>query len=358
MTTTKIRFAEKKSLMRIAVIFAAVAVVVTAGIYYMVSMPGKSYSGVLPELSGPEKEISSRLRSHVEFLALKVGQRNFLYPAGLRESADYIEAKFSEYGYKPERISFKADASLTSSYKDAPKDDNFSYETIVAEIKGVKHPDEIIVIGAHYDSAPLDRCRAANDNASGVAAVLELARRFSGSASGRTLRFAAFPNEEPPFFQTSSMGSYVYAEQCKKRKENIVGMFSLETIGYYSDKPGSQNYPYPLNMFYPDKGDFIGFVGNVSSRSLVRKSVGIFRGKVKFPCEGAAIYADIPGVGWSDHWAFWKMGYPALMVTDTAPFRYPFYHSVSDNPDKLDFDRMARVVKGLETVFQEMANCQ
>jgi Zn-dependent M28 family amino/carboxypeptidase len=352
----KVRFAEKKSLMMIVFILAAVALAMAAGIYYMVSMPGKSYSGVLPELSVAEKEISSGLRSHVEYLALKIGQRNFLYPDGLRDSADYIEAKFSGYGYKPERSSFKVDVSLTAAYRDASKNGNFPYENIVAEIKGAKYPDEIIVIGAHYDSAPLDRCRAANDNASGVAAVLELARMFSGRTFDRTVRFATFPNEEPPFFQTSSMGSYVYAKECKNRKENIVGMFSLETMGYYSNTPGSQNYPYPLNMFYPDKGDFVGFIGNISSRSLVRKSVGIFRGKVKFPCEGAAIYADISGVGWSDHWAFWEMGYPALMVTDTAPFRYPYYHTPSDIPDKLDFDKMARVVKGLEMVVEEIAD--
>lgn len=356
MKTRKVRFADRKSLTRIAVILVVIVFFLVAGTSCMVSMPGKSYSGLLPELSGTEKEISSGLRKHVEHLALKVGQRNFLYTDGLRDSADYIDAKFSEYGYKPERHSFKVDVSLIVSYRDAAKNGNFPYENIVAEMKGAKRPDEIIVIGAHYDSAPLDGCRAANDNASGIAAVLELARMFSGRTSDRTLRFAAFPNEEPPFFQTSSMGSYVYAKECKNRNENIVGMFSLETMGYYSDKPGSQNYPYPLSMLYPDKGDFIGFVGNLSSRGLVRKSVGVFREKVKFPCEGAALYADIPGVGWSDHWAFWEMGYPALMVTDTAPFRYPYYHTASDNPDKLDFDRMARVVKGLETVIAKISS--
>lgn len=356
MKTPKIRFATRKSVLRISVFLAAVVLFLAAGVSYMVSMPGKSYSGLLPELSGTEKEISSGLRKHIEHLSLKVGQRNFLNPDGLRDSAEYIDAKFSEYGYKPERHSFKVDVSLIVSYRDAAENGNFSYENIVAEIKGAKRPDEIIVIGAHYDSAPLDGCRAANDNASGIAAVLELAKMFSGRISDRTLRFAAFPNEEPPFFQTGSMGSHVYAKECKKRKENIVGMFSLETMGYYSDKPGSQNYPYPLNKIYPDKGNFVAFVGNIPSRSLVRKSVRTFRGKVKFPCEGAALYANIPGIGWSDHWAFWEMGYPALMVTDTAPFRYPYYHTASDNPDKLDYDRMARVVKGLETVVAEIAN--
>ncbi|MFA6569052.1 MAG: M28 family peptidase [Victivallales bacterium] len=221
MKTPKIRFATKKSLTRIVIILAVFAVVLVIGTSCMISMPGKSYSGALPELSGPEKEISSGLRSHVEYLALKIGQRNFLYQKGLRDSADYIGAEFSEYGYRPERIPFKAEASLVSSFRGAPKDDNFIYENIVAEIRGVRLPEEIIVIGAHYDSAPLDRCRAANDNASGVAAVLELARIFSGRTFDRTVRFAAFPNEEPPYFWTGAMGSYVYAKKCKDRRANF-----------------------------------------------------------------------------------------------------------------------------------------
>lgn len=335
---------------------AVLAIFFTAFIYCLVSMPGKSYSGVLPKLSSDEKELSSNLRRHVEYLCSEICPRNFLNPKGLAASADYIDRQFREFGYSPVRTQFKAEEGLLKDYPSAP-DNEITYENIAVEIRGSRLPDEIFVIGAHYDSpAAVDGCRAANDNASGVAAVLELAHRFSGKTFDRTVRFVSFPNEEPPFFWTSSMGSYVYAKGCRDRKEKIIGMYSLETIGYYSDKPGSQDYPPPLKYVYPDKGDFVGFVGNISSIGLIRKSASIFRKKVKFPSEGAALLSSIPGVGWSDHWSFWEMGYPALMVTDTAPFRYPYYHSSSDNPDKLDYDSMARVVAGLDLVIQEILN--
>lgn len=320
-------------------------------------MPGRSYSGPLPPLSADEKELSANLHGHVEHLATTIGPRNFLYPKKLAESADYIERKFREYGYEPIRTKFNVDKNLTGDYALDPDTGTPAYENISSEIRGTKFPNEIFVVGAHYDSVAAVRgCRAADDNASGVAGVLELARRFSGRSFDRTIRFVSFPNEEPPFFWSSSMGSYAYARGCMDRNEKIIGMFSLETIGYYSDKPGSQEYPKPMNYFYPDKGNFIAFVGNISSRSLVRKSVGLFREKVKFPSEGTALYSKIPGVAWSDHWAFWEMGYPALMVTDTAPFRYPYYHTSNDDADKLDYDSMARVVAGLDLVIQEILN--
>jgi hypothetical protein len=146
------------------------------------------------------------------------------------------------------------------------------------------------------------------------------------------------------------MGSVRYARWCREQDEDIVAMLSLETIGYYSEAPGSQKYPPPLGLLYPSKGDFIGFVGNVRSRRLVRRCVGTFRASVAYPSEGGAPPGWIPGIGWSDHWSFWQSGYPGVMVTDTAPFRYPHYHAVTDTPDKLDYDRMVRVVTGLEGV--------
>ena len=150
------------------------------------------------------------------------------------------------------------------------------------------------------------------------------------------------------------MGSLVYALACRQRRENVVAMISLETIGYFDDAKGSQSYPPPFSLFYPSTGNFIAFVGNYSSRRLVRRSVASFRRHTEFPSEGAALPSFIPGVGWSDQWAFWQAGYPALMVTDTAPFRYPDYHRPSDTPDKIDHERMARVVDGLEAVVREL----
>jgi len=108
-------------------------------------------------------------------------------------------------------------------------------------------------------------------------------------------------------------------------------------------------------MIYPSTGDFIGFVGNLSSRGLVRRAIGVFREHAQFPSEGAALPSWVPGVGWSDHWAFWQEGYPAIMVTDTAPFRYTHYHTGGDTIDKVDFRRFARVVSGLEPVIRELA---
>jgi hypothetical protein len=132
-------------------------------------------------------------------------------------------------------------------------------------------------------------------------------------------------------------------------------MISLETIGCFSDAPHSQTYPSPgLGIFYPRIGNFIGFVGNIRSRALLRRAVSVFRQQQKLPSEGAALPGFIPGVSWSDHWSFWQQGYPAMMVTDTAPFRYQHYHQPTDTPDKLDYDRFALVVSGLEKVIADL----
>jgi hypothetical protein len=152
------------------------------------------------------------------------------------------------------------------------------------------------------------------------------------------------------------MGSLVYANSCKEKGENIVAMYSIETIGYYSDAAGSQRYPAPLGWFYPSRGNFIAFVGNIGSRGLVRRSISTFRKAVHFPSEGAALPSAIPGVSWSDHWSFWKNGYDAIMITDTAPYRYPHYHDAADTPGKLDYERMARVTHGLVNVISDAAN--
>src|SRR5438309_7547838 len=197
----------------------------------------------------------------------------------------------------------------------------------------------------------------ANDNGSGVAALLALARSFSGKVGQQTLRFVAFVNEEPPFFQTTQMGSFVYARRSKQRGDKIASMISLETTGYFSDAPHSQKYPAPgLGIFYPTTANFIGFIGNFHSRALVRRAISIFRAQQKIPSEGATLPSFIPGVSWSDQWSFWQHGYPAIMVTDTALFRYRHYHEPTDTPDKLDYDRFALVVSGLENVIVDLAD--
>jgi len=304
----------------------------------MIKMPGKSYDGPPPPLTEEETALRDTLRKDVETLAAEIGERNVFRYSGLAAAADFIERSFAETGYTVRREGFEASGQMCYNLE--------------ATITGVDTPDEIVVVGGHYDS--VFGCPGANDNATGVAATLALARAFSGEKPSRTLRFVAFVNEEPPFFQTDQMGSMVYAKGCRDRNENIVAMLSLETIGYYRDEVGSQQYPFPMGLFYPKTGNFIAFVGNTASKKLVREVVSSFRRQVKFPSEGGALPNAVPGIGWSDHWCFWQMGYPALMVTDTAPFRYPYYHTPQDTPDKVDYEPFARMTAGLALVVGEL----
>jgi len=218
------------------------------------------------------------------------------------------------------------------------------------EIRG---SDEIVVIGAHYDT--ILGSPGADDNGSGVAALLAIARRFAHEKPARTLRFVAFANEEPPYFTTEQMGSWVYAKGCHDRHERVVAMMSIEAVGYYRDTPGSQQYPAMLDAVYPTTANFIAFASNLRSHGLLQRCVEVFRGHATVPSEGAALPEDIPGIGWSDQWSFWRFGYDAIMVTDTALFRNPHYHQRSDLPDTLDYERFARVVEGLMAVVRSLA---
>jgi Zn-dependent M28 family amino/carboxypeptidase len=309
------------------------ALAALGGILYMIEMPGRSWRGALPALTADETRTRDELKRHVARLAGDIGARTA--ETGIEAAAAYIRETLRAPGYTTSELRYEAGA--------------FTYRNIETEIQG--KTEEIVVVGAHYDTA--GPYPGANDNGSGVAAVLELARVLKGFEPRRTLRFVFFPNEEPPFFMGPQMGSFVYAKRSRERGEKIIGMLSLETIGYYSDQAGSQSYPFPAGT-YPTAANFIGFVGNVGSRSLLRECMRVFRDTTKFPSEGIAAPADIPGVGWSDHWSFWQHGYEAIMVTDTAPYRYPYYHTAQDTPDKLDYDRTARVVRGIERVVRAL----
>jgi Zn-dependent M28 family amino/carboxypeptidase len=284
--------------------------------------------------------LSAALAGHVRVLAEDIGDRNVWRLSRLALAARYIREWLSSLGYTPSRQRYEAMG--------------IPVENLEVELPGTSKSKEIVIVGAHYDS--VRGCPGANDNASGVAALLELARALQAHSLSRTVRFVAFVNEEPPFCFTSEMGSDRYAERCRARGEKIVAMLSLETIGYYSAAKGSQRYPMPFDLFYPSTGHFIAFVGNLRSRALVRRSVGTFRRETHFPCEGVAAPGFLPGIFWSDQWSFWHRGYRAVMVTDTAPFRYPSYHTEEDTPEKIDYDRLARVVGGLEHVVQDLAN--
>ena len=286
------------------------------GLYYVVAMPGDSYRGPI-EFTAGEKELAARLRAHVEALAAE--QRN----VDLERPARYIESQFT--GFQAQQ--FKSGGRTVSN---------------------IETGTGSVVVGAHYDSVP--GSPGADDNASGVAVLIELARM------GLPARFIAFANEEMPYFQTNEMGSHAWAARAHRAGEKISAMLSLEMLGTYREAAGSQQYPPPLSWFYPDRADFIAFVGDVGARALVRRAIRVFRERAQFPSEGVAAPAGIPGVTWSDHWSFRKHDYPAMMVTDTAFYRYPHYHLPSDTPEKLDYLRMARVTLGLAAVIKDLAH--
>jgi len=322
----------------------ALAVVLAAGVALFwtrcVAMAGSSYRGPLLPLTAEEKKLEAELKADVHLFAETIGERNIGRRYGeLRKAGEAIEASLRAAGLAPRRHGFRADGCEVW---------NFDVEN-----RGQTKPDEIVIVGAHYDSA--QTTPGADDNATGVAATLALARRLGKAKLARTVRFAFFVNEEPPYFRTGNMGSVRYAKLAAYAKERVVAMLSLESIGYFDPKKGSQRYPPPLSLLYPSTGDFVAFVGNVSSRTLLNRCLRAFRRKTRFPSEGAALPGEIRGVGWSDHWAFWQAGYPAIMVTDTAPFRNPHYHTPGDRLRTLDLARTARIVQGLRHVVLDLA---
>lgn len=305
---------------------------------HIVDMPGKTYEGNMPSLGDDDRQLRKRLVQHVMTLSFDYHDRHLQSPA-LDACARWLNVQLEGLGFSVKWQPFKVDERLLYNLE--------------IEVPGTSRADEIIVVGAHYDT--FKGCPGADDNATGVAAVMELARMFKDKKPDRTIRFCLFAHEESHNYPDRTMGSYHYARWCKQSRHNIVAMLSLEMIGYYSDMPGSQKYPFPFNAFYPDTGNFLGFIGNTKSRSLVRDLVKSFRANTKFPCEGVAAPSWLKDAARSDNWSFWHFGYPAVMVTDTSNFRFPYLHTAEDTADKLDFDRMTQAVIGIARLLEEMA---
>lgn len=305
--------------------------------------------GVKPNLPPPRLteaaraqhlDLEGRLREHVAVLAGQIGERHLGRQESLQAAAEYIRSVWAAQGFSVREEAFEAWGRRCAN--------------LVVELRGASRPEEILLVGAHYDTVP--GSPGANDNGSGVALLLEMSRALKETAPARTLRFVAFTNEEPPSFYSEQMGSRVHAREAKRRGEKIVAMLSLETLGYYSSRPGSQSYPPPFSLFYPSTGNFVVVVGNLSSRRLVVNFMRAFMESTDFPLEGVATFSWIPGVNWSDHWSFWREGYPAVMLTDTAPFRYPAYHSPGDTPSRIIWPEFARASHGIIAAVRRLAD--
>ena len=291
-------------------------------------------------ISDDDQLLMHRLRTHVTSLAEGIGERNVFNPEALRRAASYIAAEWGALGYCVDRLEYDVSGIRCAN--------------LIATHEGSTRRNEILLLGAHYDSVV--GSPGANDNASGVAALLEISRMFQELKPALTVRFVAFVNEEPPFFSTDQQGSLVYAQAARRRGDDIRLMASLETIGCYSSKPGSQRYPPLFRFFYPDRGNFIGIVSDFRSSAAMRRLASAFRAHSDFPMQTASTFRFVPGVAWSDHDSFWRQGYFAVMVTDTAFYRYRHYHASTDTPDKLSYPEFANVTLGLFRAFAVLAS--
>jgi Zn-dependent M28 family amino/carboxypeptidase len=293
--------------------------------------------GLSGEGPGGQQE---RLKRHVTRLASGIGPRNLYHYEALQAAAAFIETALTEVGHAPALQRYEARGK--------------SFANIIAEIKGSDHPGEIVVVGAHYDTHK--NSPGADDNGSAVAALLELARYFAPRQTSRTLRFVAFANEETPFTRRKDMGSRVYARDCRRRGENITGMICLESIGYYSEETGSQ-WLSLWGLLLPRQGDFLALVANRPSRALLARVAGTLQ-KASLPYRPMVLPTHFPGAWSSDHWSFWREGFPALMVTDTAPLRNRHYHTREDTPDKVDFERLNRAVDDLKAAVADLVSSE
>lgn len=279
-----------------------------------------------------------RLKARVYKLSHEIGERGLFKYDNLNKAADYIKSEFESFGYEVTLQKYKIRSRV--------------FKNIIATKLGVKRPNEVIILGAHYDSM---RNPGADDNASAVAGLLETAKMFSAKRNSRTISFVAFTNEEPPLFKKKSMGSTVFAKDARLKEVDIRGVVILEMIGYFSNRPYSQHHPPGLGLLYPNKGNFIGIIGNAKSRQLIRHAVSSFEKATYLPVERIVAPDLVIGIGMSDDWSFWKEGYPAIMITDTAYFRNPNYHKQTDTYDTLDYKSMAEVVKGISASLTALA---
>ena len=340
-------------------------------------MPGETYGENNGYINGETDQTAARLRTYVELLTTEIGGRSIYNTAELDKTKRWIISEFTVLGLDPQQQTYQVEPELVQG---AIKQRNKAIEeegstrflpeygdnqpvkelaNIWVEITGTMLPHQLFVVGAHYDTVG-PSIPGADDNSTGVAGLLEMARFLKKNPPKLTVLLVAFTCEEYPVGGTGKMGSAVFATWLiEEEKRRPVGMIALDMLGYFSNEPGSQAYPRPFSNYYPDTANFIGFVSDSTSRSFVRSVIGQFRAlPAMVPSEGvAAPVWLVPDVLRSDHEYFIRYGIPGLMVTDTANFRYKdHYHKSSDTPERLDYIRFAHVVEGLSRVVQNVEN--
>lgn len=315
------------------------ALLLAGGATRYLVFPLQPHAAPLPALDDHQRAIALNLETHVRAIASE--PHNLAHPEALERSALYIEETLSRFGYDVRWQVFEVAGYQVRNI-----------EIVLAPASGNAHT---LVVGAHYDSA--DDVPGANDNGTGVAALLEMARllRAQPLTPKLRLRLVFFVNEEQPYGKTENMGALRHARALAARDEKVTGMIALETLGYFSSIKGSQRLPFPFNWLYSDQGNFVAFIGLPGARAFLGKAVAAFRSTGAFPATGTIAPASVEGADLSDHWAYHQIGVPALMITDTALYRNPFYHQPFDTPDTVDYASLARITQGMDLMVRTLA---
>jgi len=289
-------------------------------------------------------EIKKGMKTDIEYLQ-KLGPRNSENDTSykqLRQCEEWVRQKWESQGYIVKKQTFSFDGK--------------EYSNLEIEFKGRIAPSEIIIVSAQYDTLP--DSSGANNNGSGMAILFQLSQLLKKHTPDRTLRLLNFVNEEDPFFGTEKMGSFQYAKRSHQLRENIKVMLSMDALGIYKEEPDSQKLPFPFSVFYPNRGNFLAFIGNLHSRKYVIEATRGFKKGSSFQIQAGVAPEWAKGAAWSDHSSFWKFGYPGIMVTDTGGFRSAYHTTKEDTMEKLNFEAMSRIVIGMYTCVVHLTSLQ
>lgn len=321
----------------LVLLFLAFAVVAAAARWFV--FPLQPMDPLRPPLTQEQRELALDLEKHVRAVASR--PHNLAHPDALESAALYIENTLAELDC---HVRWQV-------YETA----GHSVRNIEVVFDPANSDAATLVVGAHYDSA--DDSPGANDNGTGVAALLEIARALTNAPRGfkTRIRLVFFVNEEQPYGKTEDMGSLRHADALSASGEKCIGMIALETLGYFSNTKGSQRLPFPFNWVYSDRGNFVAFIGLPGARTFVKSCVRAFRASDAFPATGTLVPPRFEGSDLSDHWSYQRIGVPALMITDTALYRNPFYHQPYDTPDTVDYANLARIHTGLVAMIRTLA---
>lgn len=324
-----------RSALRVRTGFLASLATVFLAVFLMITQPDPFPTTTRP--AGPRAD-PARLEEHVRALSERFVPRDYEHPRNLEAAAEYVEARLAAAGFSTER------QPVVTQRR--------TFANVIGRLRS--EAPEVVVVGAHYDA--FETHPGADDNASGVAGLLELARMLQGVDTAAGIELVAFTLEEPPFFREEQMGSAVHAESMRRGTRKVRAMLALEMIGYFTDQPNTQDFPHPLlRLFYSTTGNYAAVIGNFSGIGLTRKVKRAMRAGGNLPVYSLNGPALLPGVDFSDHRSYWARGIPAVMVTDTAFYRNPHYHTPEDTADKLDYVRMAEVVNGVRHAVLELA---